>query len=221
MPDTVRLITLGSPRLLLLILLLFKYLLFICVVARGSNTATRVTATAADVGIAHSRITHATLLRLHGLHLLQLLHLRQHRGVHTCHGSHSCVGALWTLASDAIARHSLSLLLLHRLHSSHLLHLCHHSRIHTTACTHGQLLLLDKCKVLLHTLKVLRHHLRGHATRCHLIASLLLLLIVRVIMSLVASASFPESVPSTPPATIFFLSHIAARLCLLNLDRFS
>jgi hypothetical protein len=203
--------------LLLFIFLLFEHLLVIGVVAWCADAATVVSAGAETTSCLHTCAAHSLLL--HSLHLLHLLHLCHHCGVHALHASHCGIWALRTLAPWAASH---LLLLLHGLQLLHLLHLSQHGGIHcahhASTCTHGHLL-LHRHPVLLHLLKVLRHHLRSHSTWCHLVGStmLLLLVIVRMILPVITRAPFSESISSTP-STFFLLAHVTSRLRFFDFD---
>jgi hypothetical protein len=152
------------------------------------------------------------LLLLHH-HLLHLLHLLR---VHLSHGGSHRVRSRRTTPTLLGSHH-----LLHLLHLHHL----HHGRVHVHSTPVHSHLLLHHGKVLLHALPVLGHDLRRHAARgtstahtAHATRP-----VVHALSSS-AAAPIPVSLPAelaTSPArsSLFLLSHVAARLSLLDLNR--
>lgn len=137
------------------------------------------------------------------LHLL--LHLLHHSGIHAGHG---------VLASLTSGIRAAAAALSHLVCHLHLHHLLHHGWIHTArhhahahAPVHGHLL-LHHGHVLLHPLHVLRHYLRRHATLRHLIRH-------RVLRAGLLLWALSEL---ATPRGLFFLTHVATGLSLLDLN---
>jgi hypothetical protein len=181
---------------------------------------TELTLATAGVGWAHgwsvaSPHPHSVVHAVHST-LLHIHHLLHHLGVHALHVAHVRVRAVPSLHL---------LLLLHHLHHLHLLrihtHVAHAAHAAHAAHHVGGHLLLHHGEVLLHSLPVLGHHLRGHAG---IVASHHVRILVGCILCglviVVASKTFvsPKFSPPTTSTKVIFFTHLTSRLSTLDLD---
>lgn len=191
-----------TPTLLLFVLALLKGELVLCVEPRAARCVVgRAPLRCWVAGLAFLPLSLLLLLLLHHLHLLHLLH---HSRVHPS-GRATRAGALPAL---------------HLLHGHHLLH---HCRVHAARHCHSVLrrhLGLHHCKVLLHALPVLRHHLRAHAVG-HAAGALLALRVAVVVVLVVALEAVilaAASAELAAAAAVVVVAHVAARLGLFDFN---